>query len=420
MPSFEDQATNRRKFLQFLAGSPLWAAGGFAAFAGEGPKVGTKLPDPMMWAPLKTEDLIKSPKDAINVFDFEPVMRAKVPPAHFGYMASGIDDEVTLRRNREDFLKFVLRPRRLVDVSKVDMSVELFGTKYDTPIVVAPIGGQKAFHEEGEIATARGAKAGNHLQILSTATTSSPEDVTAARGAPIWYQLYATNKWEVAKAFVTRAEKAGCPVVAVTIDRNGGRNQETLFRLRPSDTRDCSGCHDRSSLQANLVRRSMYQGVDISGLTHTQSSAMTWDFMKRLREVTKMKIVLKGVLAWEDAVLAADAGMDGIIVSNHGARSEDSGRSTIDALPEIVDAVKGRMPILVDSGFRRGSDIVKALCMGATAVCVGRPYAWGLGAFGQPGVERVLELLRIETRAMMQQVGAPNLKALVPNMVKRV
>ena len=419
MTSFADQAANRRKFLQFLAGSPLLAAGGLEAFAAEGPKAGTKLPDPIMWAPLKTEDLIKSPKDAINVFDFEPVMRANVPPAHFGYMASGIDDEVTLRANREGFLKFQLRPRRLVDVSKVDMSVEILGVKYDSPIVVAPIGGQKSFHEEGEIATARGAKPGNHLQILSTATTSTPEDVTAARGAPIWYQLYATNKWDVAKAFVTRAEKAGCPVVAVTVDRSGGRNQETLFRLQPSDTRDCKGCHDRSSLQANLARRSMYQGVDISGLTHTQSSAMTWDFLKRLREVTKMKIVLKGILAWEDAVLAADAGMDGIIVSNHGARSEDSGRSTIDALPEIVEAVKGRMPILVDSGFRRGSDIVKALCMGATAVCVGRPYAWGLGAFGQPGVERVLELLRIETRAMMQQVGAPNVKALVPAMVRR-
>jgi 4-hydroxymandelate oxidase len=419
MTSFADQAASRRRFLQFLAGSPLLAAGGLEAFAGEGPTPGTKLPDPLMWAPLKTEDLIKSPKDAINVFDFEPVMRAKVPPAHFGYMASGIDDEVTLRRNREDFLKFALRPRRLVDVSKVDMSVDILGTRYDTPIVVAPIGGQKSFHEEGEIATARGAKPGNHLQILSTATTSSPEDVTAARGAPIWYQLYATNKWEVAKAFVTRAEKAGCPVVAVTVDRSGGRNQETLFRLRPSDTRDCNSCHDRSSLRASLARRSMYEGVDVSGLTNTQSSAMNWDYIKRLRDVTKMKIVLKGILAWEDAVMAADAGVDGIIVSNHGARSEDSGRSTIDALPEIVDAVKGRMPILVDSGFRRGSDIVKALCMGATAVCVGRPYAWGLGAFGQPGVERVLELLRIETRAMMQQMGAPNVKALVPAMVKR-
>src|SRR5262245_6929171 len=419
MPSFADQAANRRKFLQFLAASPVLAAGGLEAFAGEGVMPGTKLPDPLMWGPMRTDALIKTPKEAINVFDFEPVMRAKVPPAHFGYMASGIDDEVTLRRNREDFLKFVLRPRRLVDVSKVDMSVDILGVKYDTPIVVAPVGGQRSFHDEGELATARGAKPGNHLQILSTATSTGPEDVTAARGAPIWYQLYATNKWEVAKAFVTRADKAGCPVVAVTVDRNGGRNQETLFRLRPSDTRDCNGCHDRSSLQANLKRRSMYQGVDISGLTHTQSSAMTWDFFKRLREITKMKIVLKGILAWEDAVLAADAGMDGIIVSNHGARSEDSGRSTIDALPEIVDAVKGRMPILVDSGFRRGSDIVKALCMGATAVCVGRPYIWGLGAFGQPGVERVLELLRIETRAMMQQMGAPNVKALVPAMVKR-
>jgi 4-hydroxymandelate oxidase len=411
-----DQATSRRQFLKFMSASPLFVSGSVAALAREAP---SKLPDPMIWAPQNLEELIKAPKEAINVFDFEPVCRKNVPPAHFGYMASGIDDEVTLRANREGFLKFQLRPRRLVDVSKVDMSVDILGVRYDTPIVVAPVGGQKAFHEEGEIATARGAKAGNHLQILSTATTSGVEDVTAARGAPIWYQLYATNKWEIAKAFVTRAEKAGCPVVAVTIDRNGGRNQETLFRLRRSDARDCNACHDRSSLQANLKRRSMYEGVDVSGLTNTQSSAMTWDFMQRLRDTTKMKIVLKGILAWEDAVLAADAGMDGIIVSNHGARSEDSGRSTIDALPEIVEAVKGRMPILVDSGFRRGSDIVKALCMGATAVCVGRPYVWGLGAFGQPGVERVLELLRIETRAMMQQVGAPSIRHLVPAMVRR-
>ena len=320
-------STSRRKFLRFLAGSPLLAYGGLAAFASEGPTPGTKLPDPIMWAPLRAAD--------------------------------------------------------------------------------------------GEIATAKAAKVGNHLQILSTATTTGVEDVIAARGAPVWYQLYATNKWEVAKAFVTRAEKAGCPVVAVTIDRNGGRNQETLFRLQRTDTRQCSACHDRSSLQAALKRRSMYEDVDLTGLTHTQSSAMTWDFMKRLRDTTKMKIVLKGILAHEDAVLAADAGMDGIIVSNHGARSEDSGRSTIDALPEIVEAVKGRIPILVDSGFRRGTDIVKALCMGATAVCVGRPYIWGLGAFGQPGVERALELLRVETRAIMQQVGAPTIKHLVPAMVRR-
>jgi isopentenyl diphosphate isomerase/L-lactate dehydrogenase-like FMN-dependent dehydrogenase len=255
--------------------------------------------------------------------------------------------------------------------------------------------------------------------ILSTATTSSVEDVTKARGAPVWYQLYATNKWDVARAFVLRAEKTGCPVVAVTVDRSGGRNQETLFRLQRTDKRECATCHDRSSLQASLKRRSMYEGVDVSGLTNTQSSAMTWDFLKRLRDTTKMKIVLKGILAHEDAVLAAEQGMDGIVVSNHGARSEDSGRSTIDALPEIVEAVRGRIPVLVDSGFRRGTDIVKALAMGAQGVCIGRPYIWGLGAFGQPGVERVLELLRVELRAIMQQVGAPSIKALTPAMVRR-
>jgi isopentenyl diphosphate isomerase/L-lactate dehydrogenase-like FMN-dependent dehydrogenase len=414
-----DQAANRRRFLQFLAASPLFAGGGMSALAGEGPAAGTKLPDPIIWAPLRTEDLIKAPKNAINVFDFELVCRANVPPAHFGYMASGIDDEVTLRANREGFLKFQLRPRRLVDVSKVDMSIDILGVKYPTPIVVAPIGGNKFFHEDGEVAVARAAKAGDHLQILSTSTNFGVEEVTAARGAPLWYQLYATNKWEVAKAMVQRAEKAGCLAVAVTVDRNGGRNQETLFRLVPTDTRDCSGCHDRSSLQASMTRRAMYEGLDLTGLRNTQSSAMTWDFMKRLRDTTKMKIVIKGILAHEDAVLAADAGIDAIIVSNHGARGEDSGRSTIDALPEIVEAVKGRMPILVDSGFRRGTDIVKALCMGATAVCVGRPYIWGLGAFGQAGVERVLELLRLELYGAMQQVGAPTIKHLVPAMVRR-
>jgi isopentenyl diphosphate isomerase/L-lactate dehydrogenase-like FMN-dependent dehydrogenase len=415
--SNEHQIASRRKFLQFLAASPLLAGTDLAAMASETPSL---LPDPMVWAPRALDRLIKDPKEAINVFDFEPVMFRNVPPAHFGYMASGTDDEVTLRANREGFQKFILRPRRLVDVSKVDMSVDILGTRYPSPIGLSPVGGQMAFNPQGELDTARGAKTGNHLQILSTVTTQGVEDVTRERGAPVWYQLYATNSWDVAKAFVTRAERAGCPVVAVTVDRNGGRNQETLHRLTRTDTRTCSDCHDRSSLAANQKRRAMYQGVDVSGLTHTQSSAMTWDFIKRLRDTTKMKIVLKGILAWEDAVMAADAGIDGIIVSNHGARSEDSGRSTIDALPEIAEAVKGRMPILVDSGFRRGSDIVKALCMGATAVCVGRPYIWGLGAFGQAGVERVLELLRIETRVMMQQVGAPTIRHLVPAMVRRV
>ncbi len=417
-----DSAANRRRFVQFLASSAAvsWTGSALAqALEARDP-----LPDPMMWAPRDVNYLIGSPKDAINVFDFESVARKNIPPAHFGYMASGIDDETTLRANREGFQKFQLRPRRLVDVSKVDMSVEIFGQKYDTPIFLAPIGGHKGYHPDGELATARGAKAGNHLQILSTQTTTSPEDVMAARGAPIWFQLYATNKFEVAKHHVERAERAGCVAVTVTVDRSGGRNQETLFRLRRDDTRNCDDCHATSSgggsARIETKGRPMYEGVDLTGLANIQASAMTWDYLKRIRDATKMKVIVKGLLAQEDAKIAADNGFDGIIVSNHGGRADEAGRSTIETLPEMVEAVGGRLPVFIDSGFRRGTDIVKALAMGATGVAVGRPYIWGLGAFGQAGVERVLQLLRVELLAAMQQAGAPSLRHLQPSLVKRV
>jgi len=418
MPSEFGCSTNRRRFLQYLASSPLFAAGGFASYAAEELPIRPKLPDPVIWAPASMQDLITSPKEAINVFDFEPVARKNVPPAHFGYMASGIDDEITLRANREGFLKFQLRPRRLNDVSKVDMSIDLFGAKWDTPIVIAPTGGNKFFHEEGEVAVAKAAKVGNHLQILSTSASTTVQDATAARGAPIWFQLYASPSWEIAKTLGKRAENAGCPVLAVTVDRLAGRNQETMFRLRKTDTRECSACHQPGAA-ARVRRRPNYDGIDLSAMTSMESSNMTWDFMQRLRELTKMKIVIKGIVAHEDAKLCVENGIDGLIVSNHGARGEDNGRSTIDALPEILEVVGGRIPVLVDSGFRRGTDIVKALAMGAQAVCIGRPYLWGLGAFGQPGVEKVLELLRIELRAAMAQCGANSVKALTPALVRR-
>ena len=409
--------TSRRKFLQYLAASPLVASGAIDGYGMEAP---SKLPDPMIWG-LADRELIKSPKDAINVFDFEPVARKNVPPAHFGYMASGIDDEVTLRANRDGFLKFQLRPRRLNDVSKVDMSVELFGTKYDSPIFVCPTCGNNFFHPDGEVAVAKAARVGNHLQILSTSSNDSVEDVTSARGAPIWFQLYASPKWEVAQALIKRAESAGCPVLAVTVDRVGGRNQETLFRLMREDTRECSGCHDRTSFAKRALPRHNYDGLDLSGITGSgESSNLSWETVKRMRDITKMKIVLKGILTPEDAELAVQNGMDGILVSNHGGRGEDNGRSTIDALPEIITAVNGRMPVIIDSGFRRGTDVVKALAIGAQAAGIGRPYLWGLGAFGQAGVERVLDLVRTETRAAMQQCGVRSVKELNPSFVRRM
>jgi len=187
--------------------------------------------------------------------------------------------------------------------------------------------------------------------------------------------------------------------------------------LRRTDTRDCGSCHGLSDY---LSRKPNFSGIELGGVSGTAVTNLTWETIKRLRDLVKVKLVLKGILTSEDARMAADAGIDAIVVSNHGGRVEDGVGATITVLPEIIEAVGNRMPVLVDSGFRRGSDIVKALAIGARAVCIGRPYLWGLGAFGQPGVERVLGLLRFETRNAMQQLGAPSLKDLTPAMVRRV
>jgi 4-hydroxymandelate oxidase len=409
------QGKHRRLLLKWLCASPLLIPpGGRPLFA----QATAKRPDPMIWPTTISDDLITSPKDAVNVFDFEPVAFKRVPPAHFGYMASGIDDEVTLRANRQAFLKYGLRPRRLRDVSRIDMSIVLFGTRWKTPIIIAPTGGNRAYDPDGEIAVARAARAGGHLNVLASAAGSSIEDVIAARQGEVWFQLYATSSPEVAQQVVRRVESAGCPALEITVDRNGGRNQETFFRLRRLDTRNCAGCH--TSGIGSVKERPNYDGIDMSRVASMQSSNMTWDFIQKMRDTTKMKLIIKGILTEEDAELCLKYGADGIHVSNHGGRSEDNGRGAIECLPEVARVAKGKVPILFDSGVRRGTDIVKALAMGASGVCIGRPYLWGLGAFGQPGVERVLEILSEELSAIMQQMGAANIAAIVPEMVIKI
>jgi isopentenyl diphosphate isomerase/L-lactate dehydrogenase-like FMN-dependent dehydrogenase len=402
------QTTSRRRLLQFLAASPLIAHGALAQ--------GVRPDDPVDWAPRELDKLIADPTQALDVFDFEPVMKKNVPPAHFGYMATGTDDELTLRANREGFRKFELRPRRLTDVSKIDIGADILGVSYDSPIVIAPTGSNRAFHPDAEVAVAKAAKAGNHLQILSSVANTSIEDAIGARGAPVWFQLYTTQRWEIGEALAKRAEAAGAPVIVVTVDVRSSAKWETFARLRRTDTRECGSCHGGNDY---LSRKPNFSGIALGGVGGTAVTNITWDSIKRLRDTVKTKIVLKGILAHEDAKLAAEAGIDAVIVSNHGGRVEDGVSATIDVLPDIV-AAAGRMPVLVDSGFRRGSDIVKALAIGAKAVCIGRPHLWGLGAFGQPGVERVLTILRAETRAAMAQIGAASLNDLKPEMVKRV
>lgn len=391
---------DRRAFLKFLAASPLVTGLGLAGQALAQEPASGPAPEPVTKA-----------SDALDVFDLEAVAHRNIPPAHWGYLMTGVDGEETLTANRAAYGRWQLRTRRLVDVSKLDMSVELFGTRYASPIFLCPLGSQRAFEAEGEVAVARAAKARGALQVLSTVASTPVEEVIKAREAPIWFQLYAPRDLDLSLKMVARAERAGCTAVAVTVDLPAGRNTETLSRAIRADARQCTACHAAGG--SSTLTRPMYQGLDTSRLLGN-SASLTWDFIKRLKDATKMKVLVKGLELGEDAALAVKYGADGVIVSNHGGRATEDGRATLELLPEVAAAVKGRIPVLMDGGIRRGTDALKALALGATAVGIGRPYIWGLGAFGQPGVERTLDLLNNELRLAMVGVGARSLKEITP------
>jgi isopentenyl diphosphate isomerase/L-lactate dehydrogenase-like FMN-dependent dehydrogenase len=366
-------------------------------------------------------ELIAAAADAINVFDFRPVAERNLLPAHYAYLSLGVEHEITLRANRAAFAKFQLRPRRLVDVRDVDTSTQMLGTRLSCPILLAPIGSQKAYHPEGEVGVARAARRKDHLQILSMGSSASLEEVLEAGERPIWYQLYGQRLWPVTRGFLKRAEAAGCPAIVLTVDIVGlPTSRERIERFHRADNPECQACHRSisGSLLRSAERVANAVGIDPMALI-AKSMMLDWAIVDRIRDATAMKLVIKGVLTGEDASLCVEHGIDAIVVSNHGGRAEDNGLSTIEALPEIAAAVRGRIPILVDSGFRRGTDVFKALALGAKAICIGRPYIWGLAAFGQQGVEAVLTLLRAELEVIMRQMGTPTLSAITPAHVRR-
>jgi isopentenyl diphosphate isomerase/L-lactate dehydrogenase-like FMN-dependent dehydrogenase len=387
----ESLLRDRRRFLKYLAASPLLAGA---------------------WAQQSVSN-VDDASDVISLLDFEDAARRALPAAHWGYMASGVDGDATVAANREGFTRFQLRPRRLVDVSRIDLKTDVFGTVWETPFFLCPVGGQRMFHRDGEVAVARAAAAKQTVQMLSTATSVPLEDVVAARGAPPWYQLYMPTRWEGTERLVRRVEAAGCPVLVWTIDLLGGRNLETAERSRRADTRDCTVCHSTARGGRSRAELPMRSGID-GGMN---PPAAAWDNVGRLKKLTSLKIVLKGIETREDARLAAEAGADGIVVSNHGGRALETGRGTIEALGEVVDAVNGRIPVLVDGGFRRGTDAFKALALGARAVGIGRPYVWALSAYGQQGVERVLDILRAELQLTMRQCGTPAIRDITRQFI---
>jgi 4-hydroxymandelate oxidase len=433
MSRVTDQTEARRRFLRMLAAGPLLAH----------PFFGIRLTSLLATDPSKARvfgaldrlqqngDVITSPDQALDVLDFEPAARKALPPAHFGYLATGVDDDGTVRANREGYSRIQIRPRRLLDVEKIDMSVRLFGATWSNPIVICPVSSQKAFHAEGDVAVARAARAKDHLQILSTAASSSIEDVIAARHAPVWQQLYPTNVWEVGRAIVKRAEKAGSPAIVFTVDLQEGSNRETLFRSQLADKRECSACH-RSCLHRLRPRKAWGSIRGIRRISRPKANVRRPRCFEGHRHAPDAhelglgetpprhgccQATHEGHVTREDAPIAVEHGVDGLIVSNHGGRAEETLRPTIESLPEVIDGVAGKIPVIVDGGVRRGTDIFKALALGATAVGIGRPEAWGLAAFGQAGVETVLEILRRELRTIMRQAGTPSVDKITRSYV---
>jgi 4-hydroxymandelate oxidase len=395
---------DRRAFLRFVAASPYVAAlGGFAAWAQQN-------------ADVVSGGVIADPREARSVMDFEEAAHRKVQPGHWAYMRSGVDDDATLRANHEGYSKVQLRPRRLMDATKVDTRVDLFGTQYASPIFLCPTGGEKSFSMRGEVDVARAAKAKNTMQMLSTSTSTAVEEVNAALGRPVWYQLYAPSSWDACEKIVRRVEAAGCPVIALTVDNTTGRNSETYLRTRPKDLAVCASCHVGEPGTA-LSEKPMYDGINMAGISR-QNPAMTWDFVARLRKATQLKLFIKGIDTREDARMALESGIDGVLVSNHGGRSTETLRPTIQALPEVAAEVGSRIPVFVDGGVRRGTDVFKALALGAKAVGIGRPMLWGLGAFGQAGVERVLEILQGELKLAMGNCGTLTVGAITRERVE--
>jgi (S)-2-hydroxy-acid oxidase len=351
------------------------------------------------------------PEEVLNVMDFEALARAALPPAHFGYLATGVDGDETVAWNHDAFGQIEIRARRFVDVSHVDMSVDMLGVKWPTPVYLSAVGSQRAFHSDAEKGTARAAASRNALLMVSSGASIALEDIAASRAGPVWHQLYATDDWAVTQAVVKRALRAGCPAIILTVDNMPGRNNETLKRAMTVDERQCTQCHINNS-HDTVHKAPIYSGLDLSRAKELSPSAMSWELLDRTRQIVPVKLLVKGIVTGEDADLCVRHGVDGIIVSNHGGRNEETLRATIECLPEVVTSVRGRTPVLLDGGIRRGTDVFKALALGATAVGIGRPQGWGLAAFGQAGVEAVLDIFSRELRAIMRQAGTTTISAV--------
>ncbi|MEA1882136.1 MAG: alpha-hydroxy acid oxidase [Candidatus Marinimicrobia bacterium] len=348
--------------------------------------------------------MINKADKAKNVFDLAEVAEHRMGEESFSYLEGGADDLLTVQTNMDAYKKLEIRARRLVDVQNIDTKLRLFDRDLTTPVLLAPVGLQEFFHKEGELASAKAAAKLNHQMVVSTVSNFSVGEIAKAGGKEVWFQLYPTPDRKITRELLKRAENAGCSVLFLTVDTpvlgNREQHSDTLNRL----------------LQSGELPLGNYEGIrNDEPIT---DSSMTWDMVAWLKENTNMKIVLKGIVTQEDAKLSVKYDTDGIVVSNHGGRQLESNRATIGCLSEVVEAVHGKIPVLIDGGIRRGTDIFKALALGADAVCIGRPFCYGLGAFGQKGVEKALTLLQAELILTMQLAGTVSLEKITRDYLK--
>jgi 4-hydroxymandelate oxidase len=343
----------------------------------------------------------------INLHEFEDAAKKALPVAAYDYVAAGAGDELTLRANREAFSHYWIRRKIMVDVSKVDTSFELFGKKYDTPILLGPGAGKNIVMADGERLSAQAAFQTKAIMVGGPGPMLL--EMAKAGKAPVWWGATLGEATQAqALEFVKRSEDSGASALCLTVDY-----PYTSARDRPS----------RDQWDPEWVRTRVYGTPEFrtgfqAGMIDPYTPNLTWEWMKWVRPQTKLPIVMKGILTAEDARLAVENGVSAIIVSNHGARTLDGMGGTLDALPEVVEAVNGRVPVLVDGGIRRGGDVIKALALGARAILIGRPFLWGLAAFGQDGVQRVVELLHGELRIALGLSGAGSMKAVDRSFIR--
>jgi 4-hydroxymandelate oxidase len=395
-----------RRLATFVAGSPLVDATTFAQAppGGQGGRQGGSGRENNVIRPPEYRPEIMR---VINLHEFEDAAKKSLSIAAYDYVAAGAGDELTLRANRDAFSHYWVRRKVMVDVSKVDTSLELLGQKLDHPILLGPGGAKNIMIADGERLTAQAAR--NSKAVLVGGQAPVLAELGKAGQAPNWWAATLGEATQAqAVEFAKRSEDSGASALCVTVDY-----PYTSARDRPSRDR-----WDPEWARSRVFGTPEFRVGFQAGMLDPYTPNLTWEWMKWVRPATKLPIVIKGILTAEDARLAVDNGVQAIIVSNHGARTLDGMGGTLDALPEVIEAVNGRVPVLVDGGIRRGGDVIKALALGARAILIGRPYLWGLAAFGQEGVQRVVELLQGELRIALGLSGAGNLKALDRSFIR--